>query len=41
MATERHLCLILSVIKEKDKAFLLNAPLSPSGLFGDTVSLVV
>lgn len=41
MATERHLCLILSVIKEKDKAFFLDAPLSPSDPFGDTVSLVV
>ncbi len=31
-ATERHLWLNLSGIKEKDRAFLLDAPISPSGL---------
>lgn len=28
-------------IKERDKAFLLDAPISPFGLFGDTVNTVV
>lgn len=28
-------------IKEKDKAFLLDAPILPSGLFGDTVNTVI
>lgn len=41
VATERHLWLNLSGIKEKDKVFLLDAPLSPSGLFGDAVNTVV
>lgn len=41
VATERHLWLNLSGIKEKDKSFLLNAPLTPSGLFGDAVTTVV
>lgn len=41
VATERHLWLNLSDIKEKDKAFLLVALLPPSGLFGNAVSLVV
>lgn len=40
VATERHLLLNLSGIKEKDKTFLLDALLSPPGLFGDAVSLV-
>ncbi len=40
VATERHLWLNLSGIKEKDRAFLLDAPISPSGLFGDTVNMV-
>lgn len=34
--TERHLWLNLSGIWEKDRTFLLDAPLSPSGLFGDS-----
>ncbi|XDV15099.1 hypothetical protein PO909_015239 [Leuciscus waleckii] len=41
VATERHLWLNLSGIKEKDKSFLLDAPLSSSGLFGDAVASVV
>lgn len=41
VGTERHLWLNLSDIKEKDKAFLLVAPLSPPGLFGNAVNLVV
>lgn len=39
--TERHLWLNLSGINEKNKTFLLNAPVSPLGLFGDTVDSVV
>ncbi|KAL0151133.1 hypothetical protein M9458_053646 [Cirrhinus mrigala] len=38
---ERHLWLTLSDMKEKDRVFLLDAPLSPSGLFGDSVNSVV
>ncbi len=34
VATERHLWLNLSNIKLKDKNLLMDAPLSPSGLFG-------
>lgn len=41
VATERHLWLNLSGIKEKDRSFLLDAPLSASGLFGDAVNSVV
>ncbi|KAI2648903.1 ATP-dependent RNA helicase DBP9 [Labeo rohita] len=41
VAAERHLWLTLSDMKEKDRVFLLDAPLSPSGLFGDSVNLVV
>ncbi len=41
VAAERHLWLTLSDIKEKDRVFLLNAPLAPSGLFGDDVDAVV
>ncbi len=41
VATERHLWLNLSNIKGKDKHFLMDAPLSSSGLFGDAVNLVV
>lgn len=36
VAMERHLWINLSGIKEKHKTFLLNALLSPSGLFGDS-----
>lgn len=38
-AMERHLWLKLSAIKEK--AFLLEAPVLTSGLFGNAVSAVV
>lgn len=38
VATERHLWLNLSGIREKDKAFLLDVPLSLSGLFSNTVN---
>lgn len=41
VATERHLWLNLYEIKEKDKSFLLDAPLSPPALFGDEFSSVV
>ncbi len=41
MAAERHLWLTLSNIKEKDRVFLMYAPLAPSSLFGDAVNTVV
>ncbi len=41
VATERHLWLTLSQINDKDRVFLLDAPISPSGLFGDAVNTVV
>ena len=41
VATERHLWLNLSASKDRDKFVLLDAPLSPSGLFGDAVKSVV
>ncbi|KAI2654668.1 enzymatic polyprotein [Labeo rohita] len=41
VAAERHLWLTLSEMKEKDRVFLLDALLSPSGLFGDAVNSVV
>ncbi|MGL5128313.1 MAG: hypothetical protein ACRC7D_09170, partial [Aeromonas popoffii] len=41
VATERHLWLNLSGIKEKDKSVLLDAPLSDQGLFGNAVDTVV
>ncbi|KAI2649150.1 Retrovirus-related Pol polyprotein from transposon 17.6 [Labeo rohita] len=41
VAAERHLWLTLSDMKEKDRVFLLDAPLVPSGLFGDAVNSVV
>ncbi len=37
VAAARHLLLTLSDIKDGDSVFLLDALLSPSGLFGDTV----
>ncbi len=41
VAAERHLWLTLSDMKQKDRVFLMDAPLAPSGLFGDTVDSVV
>ncbi len=41
VATERHLWLNLSNIKGKDKNFLMDAPISPFGLFGGAVNSVV
>ncbi len=38
VAVERHLWLTLSDMKEKDRVFLMDAPLAPSGLFGDAVN---
>ncbi|MGL5564555.1 MAG: hypothetical protein ACRDC4_02370 [Plesiomonas sp.] len=40
VATERHLWLNLAGMKEKEKSFILDAPLSPTGLFGDVVNTV-
>ncbi len=41
VAAERHLWLTLSDMKEKDRVFLMDVPLAPSGLFGDAVDSVV
>ncbi len=41
VVTERRLWLTLSRINNRDKAFLLNAPVSPSDLFGSAVNSVV
>ncbi len=41
VATERHLWLNLSNVKGKCKNFLMDAPISSSGLFGDAVNSVV
>ncbi|KAL0166315.1 hypothetical protein M9458_038159, partial [Cirrhinus mrigala] len=41
VSVERHLWLTLTDIKEKDKTFLLDAPISKVGLFGDAVTTVV
>ncbi|KAL0200147.1 hypothetical protein M9458_003334, partial [Cirrhinus mrigala] len=41
VAAERHLWQTLSAMKEKDCVFLLDAPLKPSGLFGDAVDSVI
>ncbi len=41
VATERRLWLNLSNIKGKDKNFLMDAPISTSGLFGGAMNLVV
>ncbi len=40
-AAERHLLLNLTEIREKEKVFLMDAPISQSGLFGEAVSAVV
>ena len=40
VATERHLWLSQTSMREKDKSVLLNAPVSPVGLFGDAVHSV-
>ncbi len=41
VAAERHLWLNLTEIREKEKVFLMDAPISQSGLFGEAVSAVV
>ncbi len=41
VATERHLWMNLADIGEKEKRFLLDAPVSPSELFGTSVETVV
>jgi hypothetical protein len=41
VATERHLWLSLADIGDKEKAFLLDSPVSPSELFGTSVEAVV
>ncbi len=41
VAAERHLWLNLTEIQEKEKVFLMDAPISQSGLFGEAVSAVV
>ncbi len=41
VAAEHHLWLNLTEIREKEKVFLLNAPISQTGLFGEAVSSVV
>ncbi len=41
VAAERHLWLNLTEIREKEKVFLMDAPISQSGLFGEAVNAVV
>ncbi len=41
VAAERHLWLNLTEIRKKEKVFLLDAPISKSGVFGEAVSSVV
>ncbi len=41
VAAECHLLLNLTEIHEKEKVFLMDAPISQSGLFGEAVSAVV
>ncbi len=41
VAAERHLWLNLTEIREKENTFLMDAPISQSGLFGEAVSAVV
>ncbi len=41
VAAERHLWLNLTEIREKEKVFLMDAPISQSGLFGEAISAVV
>ncbi len=41
VAAERHLWLNLTEIREKEKVFLMDAPIPQSGLFGEAVNAVV
>ncbi len=38
---QRHLWLTLADLKDSDRMVLLNAPITPSGLFGDTVDSII
>ncbi len=38
---QRHLWLTLADLKDADRKVLLNAPITPSGLFGDAVQLII
>ncbi len=38
---QRHLWLTLADLRDADRKVLLNAPISPSGLFGDAVESIV
>ncbi len=40
VALQRHLWLNLADLKEADRKVLLNAPVTPSGLFGDAVESI-
>ncbi len=40
VVAERHLWPNLTEIREKEKVFLLDAPVSSSGLFGDVVNTI-
>lgn len=40
-AIERHLWLNLSVLKEKERVFLFDGPVSPTDVFGTAVETVV
>lgn len=41
VATERHLLINLADIREKEKQFLLDAPVSSSELIGTSIEMVV
>ncbi len=41
VAAERHLWLNLTEIRERERVFLMDAPISQSGLFGEALSAVV
>ncbi len=41
VAAERHLWLNLTEIREREKVFLMDAPISQSGLFGEAIGAVV
>ncbi len=38
---QRHLWLTLSDMKENDRVFLMDAPITPFGLFGDAVNSII
>ncbi len=41
LVQQRHLWLTLADLKDSDRKVLLNAPITPSGLFGDTVDSII